>query len=261
MKKFSALLILIVTLLLPVGLVFAGTFRSPDKDTTCDASNCFDGFGISTLGSQNIASPGSCLPDQAGLIGWTLAVDETTYPIASAILTMTVQSQDDSGTFVTTPGTYDFALVTPNNHTWAANGPNPGYGAVIATSTGNVISAGGEKVVFNADVNGLGGYFAGLNIDVANPAPATVGIIMTNGCTAPSHTVVFQDNDPVGFTGADEPDLVFYPGPGATAVSLSETGTSAGGLNPSVLFGGAALLVATAWALISLRNRKSVDQL
>ncbi len=252
-RKFTIFTVLCLALISTVSTVMGqGQFRSPTKDTACDPLDCSDNLNLITQTGQDIN--GNCtVPNLVSYVGWNLS--GVADSIGSASLTLTTTT-DGLGT---EPGTYDFTLVEPTNHAWTVNGSNPGFGAEIDSVTGVVITgADGQQVTFTSDA--LGAYFEGLRIG-ADPTNATIGIVLTGGCAPVGGSIVSFEDEEVGFVDAGEPDLIFFPGPGATAVSLSETGAASDGLNPSVLFGGAALLVATAWALLSLRNRKSTEQM
>ncbi len=195
---------LVVVFFVLAGTVLAGTFRSPNRDTTCDGSGCDNATELAASASS---FSGVCVTDLRSYIAWDLATDPGVN-IANAKLILTTSAPD--GTFTTDAGTYAFALVQPNNHTWTVGGSDPGFGPVLATSAATAVTAaGGQQVVFQSDA--LGTYFNGLR-----GGTASVGVIMTSGCAAIGSLVLFQDKG-----SANEPDLIFYTSSGGNAVTLS----------------------------------------
>ncbi len=212
-KRWMRIAILLAAMLLVGGVAQAGSYRSPSLDTSCDSSTCYTGYKLIVSGGYVLANPGACTADLVSYIKWDLTGNASD-TIGHAKLTLTTSPADS--VFTTTPGTYTFALVQPNNHTWTESGANPGYGAVLATSSPTAVtSAGGQQVVFESDA--LGTYFNGLKGGLAS-----VGVVVTSGCTSINHTILFHDR---ASGSAVEPDLIFWPGAGPTSVALAEFST------------------------------------
>ncbi len=219
---------LTLTLLLVVlttGVVVAGTFRSPSKDTTCQVTTgglCEDETGILAQASQNPGDPLLCTPVSAvGFIGWDLSM--ITEQIGSAELVLTTYRV--TGAPTTTPVTFE--LFEPSTHDWSEDGAvSPGSsGNTIATTSVLLANVTGtpQTVVFGgSDAVALGAYFNNLR----SPGPATVGIRISGGCTA-STLVYFNDKENTGNlpggAPATEPDLLLFS---PTAVSVAAIGAS-----------------------------------
>lgn len=240
MKKSIIGLIFVISILLLVSVVvFAGTYRSPSKDTTCDGSTCSNVTELATSASLGFGS--TCVTDLRSYIGWDLTTDPGV-SFVNAKLTLTTSPTD--GVFTTDPGTYTFSLVTPNNHTWTAGGSDPGFGAVLATSSSTAVTAaGGEQVVFQSDA--LGTYF-----DNLQGGTASVGVVISSGCTVIGSTVLFQD---MGSTS--EPDLIFYTGTGGTPVTLRTFRATDPTPDKTLMVGLAGLAVVALMAALLLRRR------
>lgn len=248
MRKSAAIFAIVVACLMLSGTVLAGSFRSPSKDTTCDGSNCDNSLKLAVRGSLGFGS--TCTTDYISYIAWDLT-SNVGDSWANAKLTLTTSPTD--GVFTTDPGPYTFALVQPNNHTWTPGGSDPGFGSELATSAVVTVTVdGGEKVVFQSDA--LGTYFSGLK-----GGTASVGVILKSGCASLGSTVLFHDTGS-GAGGVDEPDLIFYPGSGGTAVTLSTFRAADSGPNWPFVAGLVGSLGAALSVSFVLRRRYAVRQ-
>ena len=244
-KKIGVALILLLSLLSMTFIVKAGTYRVPSKDTSCAGGSaaggiCQDQLGVTTTGS-NIASP-SC-SGNVGYVAWDLGSEGLTATLASAKLTFTTYAVSAAPDADLT-----FALVTPNNHTWTEGGTNPGNGTELATAVVRLSDgASAQQVVFQSDA--LGAYFDGLK-----GGTASVGVVIKSGCTL-STVVNFEDTDRSGGVASNAPDLIFYTGPGATAVTLASL-TATGAAVPFARYAlFAAIIGMAAIALAWVRRR------
>jgi hypothetical protein len=244
MRKSAAILATLVVCLVLSGTVLAGSYRSPSKDMTCDGTDCSDSTELVVSGG---AISGGCTQDLVSYIAWDLTSNAGD-SWANAKLTLTTSPPDVP--FTTDAGTYTFALMQPNNHSWTPATGDPGYGVELATSAAvAVTAAGGEQIVFQSDA--LGAYFSGLKGNVAS-----VAVIVKTGCTGPNHTIVLHDTG----SGANEPDLIFYPGSGGTAVTLSTFRAADSGPNWPLVAGLVGLLGAALSVSIVIRRRYAVRQ-
>lgn len=74
MKRPLIRIIFVAFILITIaGTVFAGTFRSPSKDTTCDGAVCSNATELATSASLGFGS--TCVPDLRSYIGWDLTID------------------------------------------------------------------------------------------------------------------------------------------------------------------------------------------
>lgn len=253
---FAIVLILTIT-----GIVMAGTYRSPSKDTACDAtvnSWCYNNSGVQPS-SSGIAA---CNPAQVGLIGWDLSGVSGT--IDSAQLTLTTY-------FVTgaplPPATVTFELYEPSAHDWTETNADISLGSsgtTIATATVALTndplppaSPTPQTVVFSGAA--LGAYFNSLKAT----GPATIGVRITEGCGNSALLVSFNDRENSGNlpggAAATEPDLILFT---PTAVSLSSftpAGEAPNSTGTTFLVIGAlglAVMATSYAALPMLRKRK-----
>ncbi|HHB89964.1 MAG TPA: hypothetical protein ENK60_01495 [Anaerolineae bacterium] len=193
---FLGTTITILLLFVSATVIFAGTYRSPAKDTTCDGTNCSNGFGVYVQAS---GSPGGgpCQPTWVGYIGWDLSGETRTWQSASLKLTA----------YNVTGGQppFTFKIYPANNDTWTEDGADPGYDS--NTELASAVDDLTDNVVeFASDA--LGNYF--LN---KKGGMATIAVVMTDGCGAVSGTAQFEDREGSGGNAANEPDLVFWTGP------------------------------------------------
>jgi len=212
--------------------VFAGTYRSPSKDAACDGSNCYDNFGLEV---QSSGSPGGgpCSVVYYSYIGWDLTSETGTWQSASLKLT----AYDITGG----EAPFTFKLYPVNNDTWTEGGADPGYdeSTELASVTDDLTD---NEIEFKDDAsNTLGTYFLNKKGSVAS-----VALVMTDGCGTISGDVKFEDIEGTGGSApqsANEADLIFWTGSGATAVSLSSL--NANGATPNwPLYAGLAALAA-----------------
>lgn len=237
------LIVTFVLVILTTGVVAAGTFRSPSKDTACQVTSgglCGNGSGVAVQASQNPGNPSLCTPvSLVGFVGWDLS--GITQSIGSAELILTTYRV--TGAPTSTPVTFE--LFEPLTHDWSEVGAvSPGSsGNTLATTSVLLENLTGtpQTVVFSgSDAVALGAYFNNLR----SPGPATVGIRISGGCTA-STVVYFNDRENTGNlpggAAATEPDLLLFT---PTAVSLQSVGASSQSQGlPMVAFGAAAFLV------------------
>ncbi len=228
---------LLIVLIVFAGVVTAGTKRSPSKDTTCDGIGCDNATELALNSTAGFGA--TCVTDIISYIAWDLTANAGD-TLASAKLTLTTSPTD--AVYTSDAGTYTFALVQPNNHTWTTTGSDPGFGSELATSSSvSVSSGGGEQVVFQSDA--LGAYFNSLKGGIAS-----VGVVIKSGCETIGSTVLIED---AGST--NEPDLIFYTGPGATAVTLASLTAASAPATPLALFAGVMGLAAL--ALVWMRRK------
>jgi len=248
--KLSRLSVILLALLImiPASLTSAGTLRTATKDTTCQAgSTCADGFGVQIV-SSNI--PSACSDSQIGYVGWNLSSISTA--IQSAELTL--KTYNVSGA---PGGALTFELVTPASHSWTEGGSDPGYGTVIATTTATLSDGvATQSVTFGgsgntAAANAIGVYFEALRTGGA-PADSTIGIRISGGCTT-STSISFNDSENTGSVASSDPDLIFYTGPGATAITLTALSAVSGPAAPYALL--ATVIGLAALALVWIRRR------
>jgi len=191
-------------------VIFAGTYRSPNKDTTCgnttNDSNCYNGSGIYVETSGNIDTGACDAPQYVGYIGWDLTNDASkTWQSAS----LKLYAYDTAGG----GPEYTFTLYPANSDGWSETGTNPGFDNTteLATATADLSSASKANMVpieFASDA--LGQYF----LDKRSNPEATLAVVMTGGCSL-NASVWFEDVDGTGGTApqsANEPDLIFYTG-------------------------------------------------
>ncbi|MBK8986879.1 MAG: hypothetical protein IPM39_12525 [Chloroflexi bacterium] len=253
-------LIFLALTLITAANVSAGTYRSPSKDTLCDAqvgSWCENGYGVQT-GSSGI---GACIPDQVSFIGWDLR--DVGGAIDSAQLTLT--TYDVSG--APSPGVIVFELFIPSTQDWTEDldQPSPGAsGTILASSSVALINGTNpQQVVFGgsadpAGATALGDYFDGLR---ANPA-TTVGVRITAGCSQGT-LVAFNDRENrgnlPGGAAATEPDLILFTPTAVSLSSLNASGENANSNVPVVLVIGALGIIAVVTSFVGLpllRQRK-----
>ena len=233
-RKIMILFIMFVAVLaMTATVIFAGTYRNVQKDTTCaPGGSCYDNFGvyIQAGGDNN----GGCDPTYIGYIGWDLSTETGTWQSASLKLTH----------YKTTGGQPPFTLkVYPaNNDNWTESGTDPGYDASqeLASATYNGTD---QTLTFVSD--SLGTYFLGKKGGLAS-----VAIVMTDGCGTVNGTVEFEDMEGSGGTSApqsaNEADLIFWTGGDATAVSVHSLNANSGPSWPMI-----AGLVALALAAVA----------
>ena len=247
--NLSRLVILLLSFiaLSPISFSHAGTLRTATKDTTCfPGGACGDTSGVQVASS---ILPSACSDSQIGYMGWNLSSIAVT--IQSA--TLTLQTYNVSGV---PGGDVTFQLVTPNDHTWTENGSDPGYGTVIATTTATLVDGTAtQTVTFGGSgnptaANSVGAYFEGLRTGTT-PANATIGIRISGGCTL-STNISFNDSEDSGGMTSGDPDLLFYTGPGATALTLTSFSTARPGTPYPLLAG---LIGLFGLALIWMRRR------
>ncbi len=237
-KPILGLVALLSVLLVLSGIVVAGTKRSPTLDTTCANGSCTSSAELVVSTNKGLGLTCTVV-DAISYIKWDLTANAGD-TIAHAQLTLTSSPTD--GIYTSDSGTYTFALVEPNNHTWTAGGSDPGYGNVLATSAATAITpGGGESVGFQSDA--LGAYFNSLK-----GGTASVGVIMTDGCESFGSIALFEDDG-----STNEPDLIFYTGPGATAITLASLTAASAPAAPLALFAGVIGLAAL--ALVWMRRR------
>ena len=219
-RLMSSTTIAIFVAILLVASVFAGTYRAPDKDTTCAVGgSCYDNYGVYLEGSGSPA--GGCTSKYVGYIGWDLSSETRTWQ--SAVLKLWAYNTSGGGP------TYTFTLYPANSDNWTVDGADPGYDSatVLATASADLSSASSNnmvEVVFTSD--DLGDYF--LN---KKGQEATLAVVMTDGCGSVSGSVWFEDANGTGGTApqsGNEPDLIFYTGGDATAVSVSSVNANSG---------------------------------
>ena len=201
-KFFISFAVAFSALFIVVGILFAGTYRSPSKDTSCYVNygnQCYDNYGIQAEASDN--GTGQCVPTVVGYVGWDLSSESRSW--SSAALTLTAYS--------VTGGTppFTFALFSPSDHDWTEDGVAPGYvGSAIVTTTVSSLSAG-ESVVFTSD--DLGSHFSALK-----GHNASLAVVLTDGCGSHSANIAFEDLEGSGGlhapTSVKEADLVFWTG-------------------------------------------------
>ena len=239
-RSFSSfgLAVFLFAILVLTTTVWAGTFRSPNKDIACDVGGtCWNDSGIYL--STSASGTGGCkdTPDWIGYINWDLT-GNTSDAWKSAALTLTVHS--------TSGGTqpFTFTLYGVNDTSWneTNNSPDPGYDAltVLGTATADV-SATDSPIVFEDDeTNKMGTYFLG-----KKGGQASIAVALTGGCASVgSITATIEDHEGHGGSAPEsgnEADLVFWTGTGVTAVSLASS--QAKTTNWPVMAGLAALLV------------------
>jgi hypothetical protein len=260
MKKVLRWLIPILVLtIISAVTVHAGTFRSPSKDTVCQAfvgGACANNFGISPQSGADPIIPGLCTPSQIGLVGWDLS--DITDQIASAELVMTTYNVVGA-----IPGTpVELQLFNPSTHAWTEVGSSPGSsGATLATTS--VLLANSQTpqtIVFGGSANlvdaaTLGAHFESLRAS----GSATVGVRISGGCT-PSTNVFINDRDDTGNlpggAAATEPDLILFT---PTAVSLASVGVASNstGVATAALLLAAVLGLATAGVAYTSRSTHS----
>jgi len=207
-RVMTSSVIAVVIALLFVSAILAGTYRSPNKDTTCgvtaDDSNCYNKSGIYVETSGNPDSGACDAPRYVGYIGWDLSSESGTWEGAS----LKLFAYDTSGG----GPTYEFSLYPANNDSWTETGTNPGYDntTLLAKASADLSSASKTNMVPIEFVsNELGTYF--LN---KKGGEATIAVVMTGGCSL-NASVWFEDADGTGGsapTSANEPDLVFWSG-------------------------------------------------
>ena len=205
--KRSFMIIVIIVMLTLTATVFAGTYRAVTKDTTCaPGGSCYDNYGVYLQASNNLA--GSCVPTYVGYIGWDLTSESRTWQSASLKLRH----------YKTTGGEnpFTFKIYPANNDTWTEDGTDPGYDDTQELATADYNDPN-TTLTFSSDA--LGTYF--LN---KKGGLASIAVVMTDGCGPVSGTVEFEDMEGSGHTlaptSANEPDLIFWTGSGATAVTL-----------------------------------------
>ncbi len=197
-RFFFGLVVIIAMVLVSATVIFAGSYRSPDKDTTCDGSNCSNGFGVYVQASGDPGG-GSCQPTWVGYIGWDLSSEANTWQSASLKLT--------AYNVVGGAPPFTFKVYPANNDTWTEDGADPGYDVnnELATATDDLTD---NVVEFASDA--LGAYF--LN---KKGGEATIAVVMTDGCGTQSGTAQFEDREGSGGsapTSGNEPDLTFWTG-------------------------------------------------
>ena len=246
LSRISAI-VLALLMLIPVSLASAGTHRTATKDTTCLAGGvCSDGYGVQ-VASSNL--PSACSDSQIGYIGWNLST--LTTPVQSAELTLTTYNVTGS------PGALTFELVTPASHTWTEDGSDPGYGTVIATTTATLTNGTSPQTVTfggsgnTAAANAMGAYFQDIR-DNGAPSIATIGVRISGGCLVGTN-ISFNDSENSGSVASSDPDLIFYTGPGATAVTLASLTAASAPAAPLALFAGVIGLAAL--ALVWMRRK------
>ncbi len=255
-RAITSSVIAIVVALLFVTAIFAGTYRSPNKDTTCGDTptdtQCYNGSGIYIETSGNIDTGACDNPEYIGYIGWDLTNETRTWIGGS----LKLYAYDTAGG----GPTYEFTLYPANTDNWTETGTNPGFDSstVLATASADLSSASTTNMVpieFASDE--LGSYF--LN---KKGGEATLAVVMTGGCSL-NASVWFEDTDGTGGSApasANEPDLIFWTGHVVngtpTAVEMktiqAETNTSSDSNWPMIagLFAlGAAVLVGLGYGL------------
>jgi hypothetical protein len=255
-KLFTLLMIPLI--LIPTITVVAGTYRSPSKDTYCDAQEgewCDNGYGVQA-GSSGI---GACNPDQVGFIGWDLS--SVTQTIETAQLTLT--TYDVSG--VPPAGVIVFELFIPSTQSWSEDitQTSPGASGSTLASTSVALTNGTnpQTVVFGGaninDAETLGAYFDGLSTG----SSATVGVRISGGCSLGT-LVAFNDREDSGElpggAAATEPDLILFTPTAVSLSSLNASGQDSAANNTLFLAIGALVLTLAAVALLSaLRKRNA----
>ncbi len=231
-----------------VTAVFAGTYRSPDKDTTCDTgSTCYNGYGVYIESSGSPA--GGCYPTYVGYIGWNLSSENRTWQ--SAVLKLWAYDTAGGGP------TYTFTLYPANSDNWTEDGTDPGYDSntVLASASVDLSSVSQSNMVeLSFSSNELGDYF--LN---KRGQEATLAVVMTDGCGGVSGSVWFEDKDGTGGSAPQsgkEPDLIFYTGQNATSVSLSSMNAGDTTSTNWTLIAGLVALVLVAVAGVGLGVRR-----
>ena len=249
-RFLSNLIIIFGITLLFMSVVSAGQFRTPDKDTSCGVtptdSNCYNNYGVYVEAS---GSPGGgCSATYVGYIGWDLSSQSDTWQ--SAELKLYAYKTSGGGP------SYTFTLYPASNDTWSETGTNPGYNSSINLGTATVDlsnASASNMILVDFTSNDLGTYF--LN---KKGHEATIAVVMTNGCGNVNGSVWFEDREGSGSTllasgnrskdghdisvieSANEPDLIFWTGKGATAVSVSSLNAHSGPNWP--LFAGIAVV-------------------
>lgn len=213
---------LFVLLVITAGVAYAGTVRSPLKDTACEITAggaCGSPFGVQVEGSAHPIT-GACSAALVGFVGWDLS--GVTSTIETAQLTMTTFN------VLGAPATpVEIQLFAPTTHDWTENGAttSPGSSGATLATTSVVLTNGTtpQTIVFGgvtnpADATTLGTHFNGLK----SPGPATIGVRIASGtCGAVSVFVAFNDRENFagqGNPGDTEPDLLLFD---PTAISLS----------------------------------------
>lgn len=243
-RFLSALIVVAAIVAITATVVFAGTYRSPSKDTACDKSNCFDNVGLEVQASGSPGG-GACSVVYYSYIGWDLTSENRTWQSASLKLT----AYDITGG----QAPFTFKLYPVNNDTWTEDGPDPGYDSntELASVTDDLTD---NTIEFKDDSsNKLGTYFLNKRGGVAS-----VALVMTDGCGTISGDVKFEDIEGTGGSApnsANEADLIFYTGSGATAVTFHAA--QANNTTPNwPLYAGLAALAALVLAAVAFGVRR-----
>jgi hypothetical protein len=195
-----SLIVALVIVLLTATAIFAGSKRNVAKDTTCQpGAACSDGFGVYVQSSSGPGG-GGCVDAWIGYIGWDLTSETRTWQSASLKLTQ----------YNVVGGTPPFTLklYPANNDTWTVDGGDPGYDNTSELAS---VQYNGTDATVELASDALGTYF--LN---KKGGPASVAVVMTDGCGDVSGTVQFEDMEGSGGSApqsGNEADLVFWTGP------------------------------------------------
>jgi len=223
-KRLLSLVIPIMVVLLSATTIWAGTYRTPDKDTACDVGGtCWNDSGIYLDTSGQISGGCSTTPNWVGYVDWDLTSENRTWNSASLKLTAYRYSGG------TQPYTFKLYAVSDTSWTESNSQTDPGYDAntVLGTATVDLTATNGVVEFKDDNNNTLGTYFSS-----KKGGQASIAVALTGGCgSAGSVIVQFEDREGHGGsapTSANEPDLVFWTGSGATAVSLSSVGAETG---------------------------------
>ncbi|MCB8983277.1 MAG: hypothetical protein H6659_05620 [Ardenticatenaceae bacterium] len=237
---------------------FAGTFRSPAKDTMCSAEAgtwCANGYGVQAVSSGIYA----CIPDQVGFVGWDLS--SVTETIGSAQVSLT--TYDVSGAPQPPTGLV-FELFVPASQDWteSIDQASPGSSGAILASTTIALANGSEPqtVVFGGsskptDAATLGAYFE----SIKTTGPATVGVRISGGCLLGT-VVAFNDREDTGNlpggAAATEANLILFS-PTAVSVSSLSASREMNNVSAFVAIGLVSLSgIAAGSGLLKLRKRR-----
>ena len=213
-------------------MVWAGTYRSPDRDASClVAGNCVDGQGIYVSAQLK---DGACKPEWLGVISWDLRMESGQWQSAS--LRLSAYEQDGAG-----PCTFNIYPVTTEE--WNETGSAPGYDAntILASVTDDLTD--GELTFVSDD---LGAYF---KEKVGGKASIVVALV--DGCAGGNAFARFEDTERSSSRVLSEPDLIFWGGPvvngtptiSSTAVSVSTLSAHDSGYSIWLLLAGMVLMV------------------
>ena len=241
-------IVLALLMLIPISL--ASAWNSPCRHKRYDlfGQRCLFGWSMVQVASSNL--PSACSDSQIGYIGWNL-MQRCTTPVQSAELTLTTYNVTRS------PGTLTFELVTPTSHTWTEMVLILATARDLATTTATLTNGESPQTTFGGSgnmqpSNAIGAYFQRYTAIMAAPSIATIGVRISGGCLVGTN-ISFNDSENSGSVASSDPDLIFYTGPGATAITLSTLTANTGSTTPYPLL--AALIGLTAAALVWIRRR------